>query len=180
MRSLRTAGIAAALLCVSPAVHAQHVSLWAGGGLGTFLTGGAGDPNAHRLTILALALPADRFELRLLKGTFERSHGIPANVGDDDLDYRGFDVLITRRATHLPVDLAIGAARYEETYHYGYPHQDLGGQMFVHRWGPHVSAARSLTFGRFFQVWAESDLHYAPYQPSQLVLFVDIGIGLRF
>ncbi|HEY2339684.1 MAG TPA: hypothetical protein VGH75_04075 [Steroidobacteraceae bacterium] len=81
---------------VTAASDASAVSLWAGGGLGTFITGGAGDPNAHRLTIVALALPTDRCELRALKGTLERSHGIPANVGDDDLDYRGFDVLVTR------------------------------------------------------------------------------------
>ncbi len=115
-----------------------------------------------------------------LKGSLERPRGIPKNVGDDDFDYAGFDMVITRKTTGLPLDLGAGAVRYEEEYHLGYPHQDLGGREFVHRWGPHVSALRSWTVAQFFQVWAETDLHSAPYRPPQLVLFLDVGIGVRF
>jgi len=182
MLSARVILLATALLSLCSPAHAQHVVLWAGGGVGTFVTGGSGieDLNSHRITSLGVSLPHDRIELRALKGTFERSRGIPTNTGDNDFDYLGFDVVVTREATGLPVDLAIGAARYEEAYHLGYPLQDLGGRMFVHRWGPHVSALRSLRLARFFEVWAETDLHYAPYRPRQLVLFVDLGVGVHF
>jgi len=88
-------------------------------------------------------------------------------------------VVVTRKATGLPVDLAAGAVRYEEAYHIGYPNEDLGGRILVHRWGPHLSALRSLRVLRFGELWAETDLHYAPYRPRQLLLFLDVGIGLR-
>jgi hypothetical protein len=61
-----------------------------------------------------------------------------------------------------------------------YPHEDLGGTEFVHRWGPHVSALRSWTVARFIQLWAEADLHSAPYQPQQLMLFLGVEVGVRF
>ena len=173
--------LAVAALFICSAAYAQHVSLWGGGGLGTFLTGGSGadDPNANRITILAISVPGDDFELRALKGTLERPRGIPTNVGDDDFDYEGFDAVVTRRATGLPVDLAAGAVRYEEAYHLGYPYEDLGGRILVHRWGPHLSALRSLRVLRYGELWAETDLHYAPYRPRQLVLFLNVGIGLH-
>jgi hypothetical protein len=181
MPCVRTRVLAAALLCFCGAAHAQHVQLSAGGGLGTFITGGAGidEPNAHRILIATVALPGDFIELGALKGTLERSRGIPANVGDDDLDYRGFEVVVTRSATRLPVDLSLGAVRYEETYHLGYPHQDLGGQQFVHRWGPQLSALRSWQMLHFGRLWVAATLNYAPYQPRQVVLFLDAGVGLR-
>jgi hypothetical protein len=74
--------LAAALVFICASAQAQHVSLWGGGGLGTFLTGGsgAGDPNASRITILAISVPGDDAELRALKGTLERPRGIPTNV----------------------------------------------------------------------------------------------------
>src|SRR5256885_67590 len=75
--------------------------------------------------------------------------------------------------------VALGAARYEEVYPLGYPHPGLGGRTFVHRWGPFASALRSLGVGRFGRVWVETDLHYAPYRPRQLVLFLDIGVGVH-
>jgi hypothetical protein len=171
--------VAVFLLCFCAAAHGQHVSVWGGGGLGSFLTGGSGDPNAHRLVIVDIALPGDDLEFRALKGTLERSRDIPADVGDDDLDYRGLDAVLTRRLTGLPVDLAVGAVRYEESYHLGYPDHDLGGREFVHRWGPHLSALRWWPVMRFGQLWAEVDLHYAPYRPRQVMLFLDVGIGLR-
>lgn len=170
-----------ALLLFCAAAHAQHLSGWWGVGLGDFVTGGSGlgDPNWHRLGAIAVSFPGDRFELRWLHGSLERPRGIPANVGDDDLDYEGLDAVVTRQLTALPVDVALGAVRYEEEYHLGYPNYDLGGREFVHRWGPHLSALRWWPAMRFGQLWAEADLHYAPYRPRQVVLFLDVGIGLR-
>jgi hypothetical protein len=168
-------------LTISSPARAEHVSLWGGGGVGSMLTGeGAMYVNGHKLAMLSVALPGDNVRLRLLKGSLERTRGIDTDTGDNDLDYEGIDVLLTRSATDLPVALAFGAARYEEAYHLGYPDEDRGGSEFVHRWGPHVSALRSWHVSRFFDVWAEADLHYAPYQPAQTVLFVDVGFGVRF
>ena len=122
------------------------------------LTGeGAMYVNGHKMAMLSVALPGDNVRLRLLKGSLERTRGIDTGTGDNDLDYEGIDVLLTRSATDLPVALAFGAARYEEAYHLGYPDEDRGGSEFVHRWGPHVSALRSWHVSRFFDVWAEAD-----------------------
>jgi hypothetical protein len=170
------------LILVSTAVpaSAQHVSVWTGGGIGSFLAGGAHEPNGHKFGGGALSLFSDRLRLRYIQGSLERSRDLPSAIGDDDMDYFGFDAVVTRKATGLPVDLAAGVSRFEEAYHEGYPDRDLGGHVFVHRWGPHVSALRSLSFWRFFEVWAESDLHYIPYQPRQLVVLVNAGIGVHF
>jgi hypothetical protein len=174
-----TSALALVLLLGAAATPAQDLSLWGGGGLGAFLTGGAREPNAHRLVMVGFTLPGERFELRYLKGTFERSRDIPAHVGDDDLDYRGVDAVVKRAATGLPVDVALGVVRYEETYHVGYPHFDFGGHVFIHRYGPHLSALRAWPVRRFGQAWVEADLHYAPYQPRQVVAFLDVGLGLH-
>lgn len=170
-----------ALFVATTAKAADHVSLWGGGGVGAMLTGaGSVYVNGHKTAVLSVALPGDDFRIRYLRGSFERTEGIDSNTGDNDLDYEGFDFVVTRAATEWPVDLAIGVARYEEAYHLGYPDQDLGGSEFVHRWGPHASAFRSWSLGRFVETWAEADLHLAPYQPRQTVLFLDVGIGVRF
>lgn len=169
------------LLPIGGVARAEYVSLWGGGGVGSMLAGeGAPYVNGHKMGMLSIALPGDKVRVRLLKGSLERTQGIDSHTGDNDLDYQGVDVVLTRSATDLPVALALGAAQYEEAYHLGYPDQDLGGSAFVHRWGPHASVLRSWQLGRYFEVWAEADLHYAPYQPSQVVLFVDIGLGVRF
>jgi hypothetical protein len=168
----------ALLLALSAPARAQHVSVWGGAGLGGFFSGGPGDPNWNRLFLLAVTLPGDDFEVRALKGTLERSRDIPPNAGDDDFDYEGFDAIVTRKATGLPLDLGAGAVRYEEVYPLGYPNYDLGSREFVHRWGPHLSALRWWPAKRYGQLWVEADLHYAPYRPRQLVLFVDVGVGL--
>ncbi len=170
------------LLLVPAAVpaRAQHVSVWIGGGIGGFLTGGAREPNGYKFEAGAVSLFSDRFRLRYVQGSLERSRDLPSNTGDNDMDYFGFDAVVTRKTTGLPVDLAAGVSRFEEAYHEGYPGRDLGGSVFVHRWGPHVSALRSLSFWRFFEVWAESDLHYIPYQPRQLVVLVNAGLGAHF
>jgi hypothetical protein len=159
----------------------QHVSIGGGGGIGSVLTGeGAAYVNGHKMTVLSASLPGDRARVRLLKGSLERTRGIDSGTGDNDLDYSGVDVVLTRSATDLPVDLGLGVARYEEAYHRGYPDRDLGGSEFVHRWGPHLSALRLWPLAGHFDAWAEADLHYAPYRPAQTVLFVDIGLGVRF
>lgn len=169
------------MLPICHAARADHVSLWGGGGVGTMLAGaGAVYVNGHKAVILSVAMPGDNVRVRLLKGSLERTQGIDTKTGDNDLDYEGLDIVLTRAATDLPVALAFGAARYEEAYHLGYPDRDLGGSEFVHRWGPHISALRSWQISRHFDAWAETDLHYAPYQPRQVILFVDIGIGVRF
>jgi len=136
--------------------------------------------NGHKMMALSASLAGDRVRVRLLKGSMERTQGIDSNTGDNDLDYDGLDVVLTRSETNWPVDVGLGVARYEEAYHLGYPDQDLGGSEFVHRWGPHLSALRSWPLARHFDVWAEADLHYAPYQPAQTVLFLDIGLGWGF
>jgi hypothetical protein len=161
-------------------VPAQHVSVWTGGGIGSFLTGGAHQPDGHKFSAGALSLFSDRFRLRYVQGSLERSRELPSNTGDNDMDYFGFDAVLTRKATGLPVDLAAGVSRFEEAYHEGYPDRDLGGSVFIHRWGPHLSALRSLSFWRFLEIWAESDLHYVPYRPRQLVILVNAGIGAHF
>ena len=171
--------LAGLLICCCADAHGQHVSVWGGAGLGSFITGGSANPNAHRLFLVDIALPGDALELRALKGTLERSRDIPRDVGDDDLDYKGLDAVLTRRLTGLPVDLAVGAVRYEEEFHRGYPNYDLGGREFVHRWGPHVSALRWWPAARYGQLWAEADLHYGPYRSRQLMLFLEVGLGLR-
>src|SRR4029450_3923179 len=102
----------------------------------------------------------------------------PNGTPDTAIDYKGCDVVITRTATDLPVDFALGAEQYEEAYHLGYPDEDLGGTAFGHRWGPQASALRSWPFGRFLDGWAEADLHYAPYDSPQLIMFLDVGFGL--
>jgi hypothetical protein len=159
---------------------AQHVSVWVGGGIGSFLAGGAHQPNGHKFGAGAVSLFSDRFRLRYVQGSLERSRDLPTNTGDNDMDYFGFDFVVTRKATGWPVDVAAGVSRFEEAYHEGYPDRDLGGRVFVHRWGPHVSALRSFPVWRFFEVWAESDLHYIPYQPRQLVTLINVGIGAHF
>jgi len=160
----------------------EHVSMWGGAGVGTFLSGadGAQYVNGHKMGMLAVTLPGNALQIRLLKGSLERTRAIQPDTGDNDVDYEGLDVVVTRQATQWPVAVAFGLARYEEAYHLGYPDQDLGGSEFVHRWGPHVSALRSWQFARFFEGWAEADLHYVPYQPRQVILFVNIGIGVHF
>lgn len=161
--------------------RAEHVSLWVGGGIGAVLTGEAAPfVNGHKMGMLSFSLPGDRFRIRLLKGSMERTQGVEAGTGDNDIDYKGADFVVTQSATELPFAFAVGAARFEEGYHNGYPDEDLGGSEFIHKWGPHVSAMRSWQWGRFFEGWAELDLHYAPYDSPQTIVFLNIGVGIRY
>jgi hypothetical protein len=161
---------------------AQHISLKVGGGVGFFLQGGPGisDANGHKFLAAAVDFAGERFALRYIQGSLERTQGIPSDTADNDLDYFGFDFVVARRVTNLPADLAVGIVRFEEAYHDGYPDRDFGGRVFVHRWGPHVSVLRAWPLWRFLQVWGEADLHYAPYQPKQYVVLVNAGLGVRF
>src|SRR5262245_28747964 len=111
-RSLRLA--CALTTLIGAAAHAEHVSLWGGGGVGTVLTG-EDSPyvNGHKMFTLSAALPGDKVRLRLLIGSLERTQGIETGTGDNDLDYRGVDAVLTRSAFDLPFAVAIGAARYE-------------------------------------------------------------------
>ncbi len=168
------------LLLAAASAPAQHVSGWFGGGIGSFFTGSAHDPNGHKFTAESVSFPRDHFRVRYIQGSLERSKDLPSDTGDNDMDYFGFDAVVSRKATGWPVDIAAGVSRFEEAYHDGYPDQDRGGSVFVHRWGPHVSALRSFPIWRFFEVWAESDLNYIPYRPRQLVVLLNAGIGAHF
>jgi hypothetical protein len=178
--AVRTGPLLVGFLLFSGRLAAQHASLWGGGGIGSFLAGGAHEPNGHKFLAGSVSLFSDRFRLRYIQGSLERSKDLPSNTGDNDMDYFGFDFALTRNFTGWPVDLAAGVARFEEAYHEGYPDQDFGGSVFVHRWGPHVSVWRSFNIWRFFEVWCESDFHYIPYQPRQFVVLLDAGIGAHF
>jgi hypothetical protein len=160
----------------------QHIAVWGGAGTGFFARGGSDirDPDYHKFAAVALSIPGDDVRLRVIYGSLERDEDIPSNTGDNDLDYRGGDVVVTRKATGLPADLALGVSWYEEAYHEGYPDRDRGGRVFVHRWGPHVSIMRDVTFWRFFSLWGEADIHYLPYRPRQVVLLFDAGLGVHF
>jgi hypothetical protein len=169
------------LALVASQARAEHVSLWGGGGIGAVLTGdGAPFVNGHKMGALSFSLPGDRLRIRLMKGSMERTQGIEGGTGDNDIDYRGADFVVTQSATELPFAFAIGAVQFEEAYHKGYPDEDLGGSEFIHKWGPHASAMRSWHWGRYFEGWAELDLHYAPYNSPQTLVFLDIGVGMHF
>ncbi len=175
--SLVAASIAVALgLCAGPA-DAQHVSYWIGQGGGFFLAGGSGprDPDSHSIGIAALSLFGDRFRLRYFRGSLERDEGYQLAFGDNDVDYHAFDGVITRTLTGLPVDFALGIARYEE----GYLGPGAGRGTFVHHWGPHVSVLREFPVWRFLSAWGECDVHYLPYRTRQVTVFLDGGLGVH-
>jgi hypothetical protein len=176
----RTGAILLVVLFVPRVLAAQHVNIWGGGGIGAFLSGGSHDPNGHKFLAGSVSLFSDRFRVRYIQGSLERSKDLPPGTGDNDMDYFGFDFVFTRNLTGWPVDLAAGVARFEEAYPEGYPDQELGGSAFVHRWGPHVSAFRAFNIWKFIEVWGESDFHYIPYQPRQFVVLIDAGIGAHF
>jgi hypothetical protein len=178
LRGSCSALAAATVLAVFAAPSlAQHVSYWAGQGGGFFLAGGSGgrDPDSHSLGVFAVSLFGDRIRLRYMRGSLERDEGYQLAFGDNDVDYHAGDVVITRRVTHLPFDLAVGEARFEE----GYLRAD-GTKTFVHHWGPHVSALRSFPIWKALVAWGECDVHEMPYTPRQVAVFLDVGLGLQF
>jgi hypothetical protein len=177
----RHVGVAVAALLFCSAVRpaqSQHLSFWTGQGGGAFLTGGSGvrDPDSHALAIGALSLFGDRFRLRYYRGSLERDERTGTGNLDNDVDYHGFDGVLTRRLTHLPFDVALGLSRYEE----GYLRHGAASLTFAHHWGPHVSMLRDLPLWRFISGWAELDVHYLPYEPRQVMAAVDVGLGVGF
>ncbi len=167
---------AAALVLLAGSASAQHASYWVGQGGGFFLAGGSGvrDPDSHSLGAFAVSLDGDRFRLRYMRGSLERDEGYQLAFGDNDVDYHAFDGVVTRRVTHLPFELALGVARYEEGFV-----QPNGSKVFVHHWGPHVSLLREVPLWRFLSAWGEWDTHYLPYSRRQVVVALDIGLGVH-
>jgi hypothetical protein len=168
-----------ALLTGDRSASAQHVSVWGGGGAGSFLSGGSRDAEGQKFGALAISFAEDRLRLRYIRGSFEREKGLPPNIGDADVDYWGGDVVLTRRLTQLPVDLAVGVDRFKEAAP-ARLEEERSGRVFARRWGPHLSAARDFLVWKPLRAWTELDFHYAPYRPRQVVAFLDAGIGLRF
>jgi hypothetical protein len=168
---------ALAAVLLPAAVAAQHVSYWGGQGGGFFLAGGSGgrDPDSHSLGVFAVSLFGDRLRLRYMRGSLERDEGYQLAFGDNDVDYHAGDVVITRRLTRLPFDVAVGLARFEE----GYVRPD-GSRTFVHHWGPHVSVLRAVPIWKALVAWGECDVHEMPYTPRQVAVFLDVGLGLQF
>jgi hypothetical protein len=168
-----------ALLTGGRSASAQQFSVWGGGGAGSFLSGGPRDVEGQQFGALAISFAGDRLRLRYIRGSFEREKGLPPNIGDADVDYWGGDVVLTRRLTRLPVDLAVGVGHFKEAA----PARlegESSGRVLVGRWGPRLSAARDFPVWKPLLVWTELDVNYALYRPRQVVAFLDAGIGLRF
>jgi hypothetical protein len=174
----RRSALLALLLAIalSPRAFSATISLWGGGGAGSLLTDGARDVEGHKFGALAVSLAGDRVRIRYIQGSLEREKGLPPRVGDDDVDYLGVDGVVTRRLTSLPVDVAIGFARFEEA---SPPRTETGHRTFEHRWGPHASLLRAFPLWKHVAVWTEFDVHYAPYHPGQVVALLDAGIGFH-
>jgi hypothetical protein len=168
-------------LVLAPAVQAQvHVLFFYGYGAGFFLEGGPGPSgtNSHQFGGLAVSFLDDHFRLRAFRGSLERTD-LPTH-GDNDLDYRGGDVILTGKASHLPFDLGIGASYFEQAFPAGYPKSTTGPQSFVHRWGPHLSVSREHEIVRHLLGWGEVDVHYVPYDRKTAILVADLGLALRW
>lgn len=173
--SLLLAGLALALLLPQRASAAQHVEVWYSYGIGGFLSGNQGDsrPNSDQAGGLSVSFAGDRFRLRYMHGSLERT-GLPTH-GDNDADYRGGDIVFTRRLTGLPVDLGAGMLYHEQAYLLP------GGQRFVHHWGPDLVVFREHSLWRnHLLARAEMDLIYAPYSRKELFAVGDLGLGLAF
>jgi hypothetical protein len=174
-RSALFIGLFLALLLPQRASAAQHFELWYGYGIGGYLSGGEGTshPNSDKAGGLSVSLAGDRLRLRYLHGSLERS-GLPTH-GDNDADYRGGDVVLTRRLTGLPVDLGAGMLYHEQAFVLP------GGQRFVHRWGPDLVVFREHNLWRnHLLAHAEMDLIYVPYERKELFAVADLGVGLSF
>jgi len=168
-------------LLLAPAAQAQvHVLFFYGYGAGFFLTGGPGPggTNSHQFGGAGLSLFDDRVRLRVLRGSLERTD-LPTH-GDNDLDYRGGDVVLTGKSTHLPFDLGVGVSYFEQAFPAGYPQHTGGPQSFVHRWGPHVAVSREHELIRHLLGWGEVDVHYVPYNRRTSFVVADLGLALRF
>ena len=167
-------GLLLALLLPQPSSAAQHVEVWYSYGLGAFVSGneGTSHPNSDQAGGLSVSLAGDRLRLRYLHGSLERS-GLPTH-GDNDADYRGGDIVLTRRLTGLPVDLGAGFLYHEQAF------RDATDQHFVHRWGPDLVVFREHELIWHLVARAEMDLIFAPYPRQQTFVVGDLGLGLSF
>ena len=175
---VRRSALLALLLgtALSPRALSETISLWGGGGVGSLAASAARDVEGHKFGALAVSVAGDRLRIRYVQGSLEREKGLPPRVGDDDVDYLGVDGVVTRRLTSLPVDVAVGFARFEEA---SPPRTETGHRTFEHRWGPHASLLRAFPLWKHVVVWTELDVHYAPYHPGQVVALLDAGIGFH-
>jgi hypothetical protein len=166
------------LLSAAPLLLAEHVSLWGGGGAGSFLAGASSDVEGHKFGALAVGLAGDRLRFRYLRGSFEREKRVAFGVGDADVDYAGVDVVFTRRLTGLPVDLSVGGDLFKEARLR--PGVEGAHRVFDRRWGPHVSLLREFPVWKPIRVWTELDVDYARFRPRQVIAFLDAGVGFSF
>lgn len=173
-RAVLLLGLFSALL--APPAGAQHLSLWAGYGLGSFLSGGEGRPNSNRLGGFSFTFPGDRVEVRLMRGSFERTD-LPIPM-DNDADYHLGDLLATRAWTGLPFDVGAGIGRYKQALPEGFPDR-IGERRFFRVWGPNLTIARQQPIVRHLLAWGELDAHYAPFRRRETFLTADFGLTLR-
>ncbi|HEV8611087.1 MAG TPA: hypothetical protein VGS98_13610 [Thermoanaerobaculia bacterium] len=166
------------LLPAVPPALGEHVSLWVGGGAGSFLAGAASDVEGHKFGVLAVGIAGDRLRLRYLRGSFEREKDVSPGVGDADVDYEGADVVFTRRLTGLPVDLSIGGNRFKEARLR--PGSEGARRVFDRRWGPHLSFLRDFPLWKPIRVWTELDVDSARFRSRQIFAFFDAGVGFHF
>jgi hypothetical protein len=166
------------LLVAAPAT-ASHLSLYLGGGLGFFATGGPGisDSNSHKLGGVGFHLWSDRLELRIMRGSLERTD-LPID-GDNDADYQYVDLLLGRRLTGLPVDLGLGYGQYRQHLPEGYPDR-IGPRVEFTEYGPHLAVKRDFKLWHALIGWTELDVNYAPFRREEVFVTGDVGLGLRF
>jgi hypothetical protein len=166
------------LLLSSAPLLAEHVSLWGGGGAGSFLAGAAKDVEGQKFGALAVSLRGDRLRLRYLRGSFEREKGVATGVGDADVDYAGADVVFTRRLTGLPVDLGVGGDLFKEARLQ--PGVEGARRVFDRRWGPHISVLREFPVWKPIRVFTEFDVDSVRFRSRQVFAVLDTGVGLAF
>ena len=165
-----------ALLCAAPAALGQHVSVWGGGGVGSFLAGSATDLEGEKFGALAVSIAGDRLHLRYIRGSFEREKGVRSGVGDADVDSSGGEVVFTRALTRLPFDLGVGASRFKEAR----PAEGRAGRAFDRRWGATASASREFPVLRPIVAWSELDFELVRFHSRQAIALFGAGLGLRF
>jgi hypothetical protein len=173
---------ALAVLASSPALatvaptRPERFSIFYGYGVGSFASGGPSRPNSTQMGGLSLSLLGDRLRLRAWKGSFERTDlPIPQ---DNDADFNGaYGVLVTRRWTKLPFDLGLAAAHHEQHV----PDPRTGERILIESWGPVLSVARDVDFGRFLAAFGELDVHYVPFdeKPKETQAVFELGLRVR-
>lgn len=177
---LWTAALVSALgIAAFPCQAAEHVSIWAGYGIGNFLQGGPGFGHiyTHREGGISVSLAGDRFRFRAMAGSLERTDlPIPR---DNDADYKQLDLVFTRRLTHWPFDVAMGPTRFDQDFPQGYP-QQIGPRIRELRWGGHVSLIRDWSLSRHLAVWSELGLQHVVFpEARETFATLDLGVRLR-